>query len=119
MHADDIAIDDWLGPVELDDRQRVRFISVWEDVTAHWPAPEDQDLRNAALSAAVQYLLGETTPTDVGREIARLAAERQCAKAAARTIAGLAVEDGSSERQLHKELSVTRRTMRLWLGKTS
>lgn len=119
MHTDDTAIDAWLGPVELDDEQRARFTAIWDDVAKHWPAPEDQDLRNAALSAAVQYLSGETAPADIGRDIARLSAEMECAKAAARAVAGLAVEDGRSENTLHGELGVTRRTLRLWLGKSA
>lgn len=119
MHIDDTAIDAWLGPAELDAGQRARFTTVWGDVAEHWPAPEDQDLRDAALSAAVQYLSGEVAPADIGRSIARLTAERECAKAAARTVAGLAVEDGRSENALHGELGVTRRTLRLWLGKSS
>lgn len=117
MHNDDTAIADWLGDATLTTEQRDRFITIWDDVATRYPEPEDQDVRSAALSAAVQYLLGETTPTDAGREIGRLNAALEDAKAAARAIAVLAVEDGTSEYALHQELGVTRRTLRLWLGK--
>ena len=117
MHNDDTAIDAWLGDATLTTEQRDRFITIWDDVATRHPEPEDQDVRSAALSAAVQHLLGETTPTDAGREIGRLNAALEDAKAAARAIAVLAVEDGASEYALHRELGVTRRTLRLWLGK--
>lgn len=121
MHNDDTAIDAWLGDAAdtLTDEQRDRFITIWDDTGTRYPEPEDQDLRNAALSAATQYLLGEATATDAGREIGRLNAALEDAKAAARAIALLAVEDGASEYQLHQDLGVTRRTLRLWIGKDS
>lgn len=119
MHTDDTAIDAWLGPAadDLDAAQRDRFITIWDDVADRWPAPEDQDLRNAAMGGAVQYLLGETAPAEYGRTIGRLNAELEETKAAARAVAMLAIEDGASENQLHQDLGVTRRTLRLWLGK--
>jgi hypothetical protein len=64
MHNDDTAIDAWLGDATLTTEQRDRFITIWDDVATRHPEPEDQDVRSAALSAAVQHLLGETTPTD-------------------------------------------------------
>lgn len=117
MHNDNTAIDAWLGDATLTNMQRDRLITIWDDVATRYPEPEDHDTASAALAAAVQYLLGETTPADTGREIGRLNAALEDAKAAARAVALLAVEDGTSEYALHQELGVTRRTLRLWLGK--
>lgn len=119
MHADDTAIDAWLGPAadDLDDDQRDRFTAVWDQVVEQYPAPEDQDLRNAALSAAVQYLSGETTPSEAGRALGRANAALAEARAAVRAVAGLAIDDGASEYALHQELGITRTTLRSWLGK--
>lgn len=118
MRADDDAIDDWLDGV-LTGEDRERFIPIWDDVAARYPDPDQQDERNAALSAAVRYLLGEVFPADFGREMGRINSALCEAKAAARAVALLAVDDGVSEISLHRELGVTRRTLRLWLGKDS
>lgn len=117
MPIDDTAIDTWLGPVDLDEDQRARFTTIWDDVGERYPAPEQQDERNAALSAAAQYLLGEITPTTAGSEIGRRVAALEDAKSAGRAVALLAIEDGASEYRVHKDLGITRRTLRLWLGK--
>ena len=74
---------------------------------------EVQDERNAALSAAAQYLLGEITPTTAGSEIGRRVAALEDAKSAGRAVALLAIEDGASEYRVHKDLGITRRTLRL------
>lgn len=115
MHTDDTAIDAWLGPVELTDEQRERFILIWDDVTDRYP--DDQDSQSAALSAAVQQLLGDLSPTEAGREIARLTGELANARAAARAVALLEIDAGATESGLHRELGVTRMTLRSWLGK--
>ena len=114
MSSDD-AMDAWLGPIELTDEQRGRFTTIWDDVTGRYPG--DQDAATAALSAAVQYLVGETRPEDAGREIARLTASLEDARAAARAVAVLAIADGESENALAARMGVTRMTVRKWLGK--
>lgn len=111
----DDAMDAWLGPVELTSEQRDRFAAIWDDVDGRYP--DDADAVNAALSAAVQYLLGETGPEDAGREIARLTAALEDARAAARVVAVLAIADRESESALAARMGVTRMTVRKWLGK--
>lgn len=121
------AMDAWLGPVELTSEQRDRFAAIWDDVDGRYPdglqcrrgcgGHVDADAVNAALSAAVQYLLGETGPKDAGREIARLTAALEDARAAARAVAVLAIADGESESALAARMGVTRVTVRKWLGK--
>ena len=111
----DDAMDAWLGPVGLTDEQRDRFTTIWDDVTGRYP--DDQDAATAALSAAVQYLVGETGPESAGREIARRTAALEDARAAARVVAVLAIADGESENALAARMGVTRVTVRKWLGK--
>ena len=115
MHNDDTAIDAWLGDVELTDGQRDRFIMIWDDVTDRYP--DDHESTSAALSAGLQYILGDTNPAAAGQALARANAAVVEAKAAARAVALLAVDAGVSEYALHQELGITRRTLRLWLGK--
>ena len=114
MSSDD-AMDAWLGPVGLTDEQRDRFTTIWDDVTGRYP--DDQDAATAALSAAVQYLVGETRPEDAGHEIARRTAALEDARAAARVVAVLAIADGESENALAARMGVTRMTVRKWLDK--
>ena len=95
MPTDDLTA--WLGPAatDLTADQRARFDTEAERITARYPDPDEQDQRDAALSATVQYLLGETAVADAGRELtaARLASAR--ALAAAEQLAGMAATDGS------------------------
>ena len=114
MSSDD-AMDAWLGPVELTSEQRERFAAIWDDVDGRYP--DDADAVNAALVAAVQYLLGETGPESAGREIARRTAALEDARAAARVVAVLAIADGESENALAARMGVTRMTVRKWLDK--
>ncbi|MFI2663296.1 hypothetical protein [Micromonospora carbonacea] len=79
MATDDLMA--WAGPAwaELTDEQRDQLADAAADITQRYPDPDDQDDRDAALSATVQYLLGETTADDTARA---LLAARQAARAA-------------------------------------
>ena len=63
----------WLGPAAdgLTEEQRERFAAECDEIIARYPRPDDQDERTAALTACVQYLLGETSVADAGAERAR------------------------------------------------
>lgn len=111
------AIRAWLGPVELTDEQAERFARVWDEV-AELGDDTDEDAQNATLSAAVQYLLGETTPAEAGHAITVARRQWTEATAAAAQIARMAHEDGASEAELARIIGVTRaKTMRRWLRK--
>lgn len=107
----------WLGGTALTDAQRESFERAWGDVADRYPDPDAQAERDAALSAALQYLLGETTPADAGRTLDRARAAELAATAAARQVAIMAIDDGASENALYADLRVTRRTLRKWQGK--
>ncbi|MFI2664898.1 hypothetical protein [Micromonospora carbonacea] len=79
MATDDLMA--WAGPAwaELTDEQRDQLAAAADDITQRYPDPDDQDDRDAALSATVQYLLGEATADDTARA---LLAARRAARAA-------------------------------------
>lgn len=91
MTTGDHDLDAWLGPAldELTPEQREVVVDAARDIAGRYPDPDDQHRREAALSATVQYLLGEITPDEAGR--AKVAAElaRDAAAAAAIQVAVL------------------------------
>lgn len=109
----------WLGPVadELTDEQFDRLFREAKTIEARWPDPGDSDLRGAALSAAVQLMLGETS-LDQAREqlvAARIAARR--ASVVAQQLATMAVGDGVPESHAAAAAGIDRMTLRKALGK--
>ncbi|WP_341719916.1 hypothetical protein QQG74_09520 [Micromonospora sp. FIMYZ51] len=61
----------WLGPAaaELTAEQIDQVADAARDIDTRYPHPDEQPERDAALSATVQYLLGETTPEDADRAL--------------------------------------------------
>jgi len=84
MHEDLTA---WLGPAagQLTAEQLERVADESRRIGERYPDPDEQDLRDAALSAVVQYLLGDTTPDEAARALtdARVAEARAYAAALA------------------------------------
>jgi hypothetical protein len=69
----------WLGPAAeaLNGEQLEILHDACKDIENRYPDPDEVTEREAALSAAVQFLLGETTPADAAAELERArAAER-------------------------------------------
>lgn len=93
MSTDDLMA--WLGPAadEMTAEQIERVRTEAAAIEQRYPEPDEQPERDAALSAVVQYLLGETTPEDAGRAlVAARRAERE-AYAAALQMAVMLVGD--------------------------
>ncbi|WP_027346385.1 hypothetical protein [Hamadaea tsunoensis] len=70
----------WLGPA-LDELTRAQITALQREariVAQRFPDVDDADLAEAALSAAVQYILGETTLESAGhaRNLAKRAEQR-------------------------------------------
>ena len=110
----------WLGPAaaELTPEQIERLSTEADRIDARYPHPDYEEERQAALSAAVQYLLGETTPGDAGRALIRARRVEAEALAASQQIAAMAVHDKiMSETAAAEAVSIDRMTLRDYLGK--
>lgn len=110
---------EWAGPAwgELTEAQQRALDDLGDEVADRYPDDDDQPLRDAALSAAVQYWLGETTLDDAGHELRRARQAEAEARAAARQLAILAAADAVPETQIAARLGVDRQPVRKWLGK--
>lgn len=104
----------WLGPAldELTPEQVDQLHRESDRIGERYPDPDDQDLRDAALSAATQYLLGETSIDDVGRELTEIRLREARAYAAAYQIATLAAEAGMPEAEVARRVGIDRMTVR-------
>lgn len=109
----------WLGPAAdaMTPEQRARFEAEAADVVARHHDPDLPEDRDAALSALVQYLLGETTLDDAGAQRVRTRADARAASIAAQQIARLAVQDGTPEAEAARRAGLDRMTVRKALGK--
>lgn len=112
----------WLGDAAADlealgDDAVDRFARAWVEVEDRYPGEDDADRRHAALSAAVQYLLGEVTIDEVGDHRAATRRSALEASAEAQQVALMAVEDGVPEAQAAKRAQVDRKWLRRLLGK--
>lgn len=79
--------------------------------------PDNTAERDAALKAAVAYLLGELTPETMGRRLAAARTAEASTLAAAKQVALLAIEDGAAEATTARQIGVDRMAVREWLGK--
>lgn len=89
---DNREIIDWLGPAAADvtPEQLDQLADAARDIEQRYPDPDEQLERDAALSAALQYLLGETTPADANRTLIDARNAEQRAYTAALQIAVMA-----------------------------
>ena len=86
----------WLGPAlaELTPEQVSRLHREAEAIADRWPDPDDADDREAALTAAVQYLLGELTVEEAGRRRRETREAERHARVQAIQVACMAEADG-------------------------
>jgi len=108
----------WLGPAlsDLAPEQVDRLMQEAEDIAAYYPGVDDEELRDAALSAAVQLLLGDTTPEECARELRAARAAEARASAAAQQIAAMMVRDGVPKARAARECGIDRMTLLTRLG---
>lgn len=78
-----MSLDAWIGDTPLTPEQRERFATVVADIDRRYPDPDDSHLREACMSVALQFILGETTADEVRTALAtaRLAESRAYAQA--------------------------------------
>lgn len=118
-------VEAWLGPAaeEMSTREIDAFASVVKEIFEALPVPADgepedvDDERTAAMSAALQIQLGETTLEKVSQDlvIARVEVERTMAAVKGAVIA--AAEAGTSETEIAARTGLNRGTVRAALGK--
>lgn len=117
-----IELDNYLGDFanDLTSEQKDTLMRVSDQLDEAFPEGEDfdeyLDEREAAFSAAVQYVMGDLDVVSVGKDLStvRLAMSKAMAAAQGITLAAAADE---TESALARELGVDRMTIRKWLGK--
>jgi hypothetical protein len=109
----------WLGPAldQLTDAQIGLVADASRAINDRYPDPDEEHLRDAALSAAVQYLLGDTSAEEAKRRLAEARAEEAMASAAAQQVAVMLVGEGMFEIPAAAAVGITRTTLRRALGK--
>lgn len=108
----------WLGPAatELTPEQMEQVADASRDINARYPDPDDTAIRDVALSAAVQYLLGETTPEQADRALmAARTAERE-AYATALQVAVMMVRTGVPKATAARAAGIDRMSLLKALG---
>lgn len=110
----------WLGPAygELTEDQLDRVARESRAIDERYPDPDDHDVREASLSAAVQYLLGETDAMMAGNALRAARTQLRLAMAASKQVAAMAATDKTlSEVQAAQEAGIDRMTLLKVLGK--
>ncbi len=108
----------WLGPAadQLTPEQIERVAEASRDIDARYPDPDDEMERQAALSATVQYLLGETAAEEVDRAlIAARRVERE-AYVTALQVAVMMVRSGTAKAVAARECGIDRMGLLKALG---
>lgn len=108
----------WLGPAtdDLTPEQIERVAAASRDIDKRYPDPDDQDKRDAALSATVQYLLGDTTAEEINRELITARAREREAYAAAVQVAVMLVRDGTAKAVAARQAGIDRMGLLKALG---
>ncbi|MGH3496303.1 MAG: hypothetical protein ACRDP1_02410 [Nocardioidaceae bacterium] len=110
----------WLGPAadQLTAEQLDRFEYEAKRVLARvGDDPGDQPDRDTALSAVVQYLLGEIAIDQAGADRVRTRTAERAASLVAQQVARMAVLDGMPEAEAARRAGLDRMTVRAALGK--
>lgn len=111
-------LDAWLGDAadDLTSEQIDRLMAEADRIADRYPDPDDEADRQAALSAAVQYLLGDTRPTDAGHHLNAARRAQAEAMAASQQIATMAVADGMTKSGAARAAAIDRMTLLKALG---
>lgn len=108
----------WLGPA-IDDmtaEQTERVAAEARRIGERYPDPDEQPDREAALTAVVQYLLGETTPEDVSRALTEARRRAHEAYVAAEQVAVMLVGDGTPKAVAARQAGIDRMSLLKALG---
>lgn len=100
----------------LDAAQRARLGQVAHDVALLYP--DNAELQQAAVDAAIDYLHGDADLGAISAEWHRIQNEEKRLEARVRQLAVMALADKrSSERSLSRAIPVERMRLRRWSGK--
>lgn len=108
----------WLGPAaaELTPEQIERAADASRDIDTRYPDPDEEQERQAALSATVQYLLGETTAAEAEGALITARARERDAYVAAVQVAVMMVRDGTPKATAARECGIDRMSLLKALG---
>jgi copper oxidase (laccase) domain-containing protein len=108
----------WLGPAadELTPEQVDRLAREADDIAAYYPDPDDADQREAALTAACRYLLGELTLEQAGQERRATQVAEARARTAAIQVAAMVARDGADKAPTARAAGIDRMTLLRRLG---
>jgi hypothetical protein len=108
----------WLGPAahELTSEQLERFAAEAARIDEWYPDDDEQDERDAALTAVVQHLLGETSPAEANNALLAARREERRAYAAALAVGVMLVGDGSKKATAAGMVGVDRMSLLKALG---
>lgn len=110
----DYDLDAYLGDADATDEQRDAIKRASDAIDARWPDPDLADVRELALSAAVQVILGDAMLEDLGAAYLRA---RRLERAQHAMLTGALIASEGSEVSLSERSGVTRVTVRKALGK--
>jgi len=116
MSTDDLMA--WLGPAadDLTPEQIERVRSEAAAIRRRYPDPDEQPERDAALSAVVQYLLGEIMAEDAARALATARQREREAYVAAEQMAVMLVADGVPKATAARRAGIDRMSLLKALG---
>lgn len=116
MPTDDLMA--WLGPAaaDLTAEQLETLAEEAHRIADRYPDPDEQAERDAALSAVVQYLLGDATPEDAGRALVAARLREREAFATAEAVAVMLVRDGSAKAAAARRVGIDRMSLLKALG---
>ena len=108
----------WLGPAadEMTPEQLERVADASRDIDERYPDPDDQNEREAALSATVQYILGDTTAEDANRALIDARLREREAYVAALQVAVMMVRSGTPKATAAKSAGIDRMGLLKALG---
>lgn len=109
----------WLGPAlpDMTEEQIERLMVESDRIGQRHPDPDEQDLRDAAMTATVQYLLGETSLDEAGANLTKARLRLERTMAAAKQVAAMASADGVPDAEAARRARIDRMTLLKVLGK--
>lgn len=111
----------WLGPAtdDLTPEQIDLVTAEAARIAERYPDPDEQHERDAALSAVVQYLLGDTSAEDVSRALAEARRREREAYVAAEAVAVAMVRHGYPKAGAARAVGIDRMSLLKALGERS